>query len=271
VTGDVVAAFGPVEARADERLASDRVMSAMVNPARSVTRPMSRSRCVGGSPGSPGDGTNRGTGASLVLRGTSAHHGTVGCKRHRGGDIGLIAAGLAVAAAACSSGPAPPSLPRPTAARTSAAVAPRTPAAPSACTQTRVNAAIAGFFTAWNREDATGLRRMFESSGDLDMTGKTQGGPNVWTPHPGPAAIAAYVASQWQLGERFSYGSISSSVGSIANGSQGFAPGGVGTATGVVATFADGTAQPIAFSKFVYDCASQGFFHVVIVATKPAA
>jgi len=41
-----------------------------------------------------------------------------------------------------------------------------------------------------------------------------------------------------------------------------------GYATHVLAIFRDGTSQPMDLAKFVYDCASHTFAHVVIVSAK---
>jgi hypothetical protein len=79
-----------------------------------------------------------------------------------------------------------------------------------------------------------------------------------WASAGGREMIAAFAERQWRLGENLSY-----------HGMTMFGDGGyVGS---VVASFADGTMQPMAEAKFAYGCASHAFVHVVIVSAKAAA
>jgi hypothetical protein len=38
-----------------------------------------------------------------------------------------------------------------------------------------------------------------------------------------------------------------------------------------VASFGDGTVQPMGYAKFIYGCAARAFLHVVIVSAKAAS
>lgn len=96
--------------------------------------------------------------------------------------------------------------------------------------------------------------------------------PSTKTPSPGtePGSAAAgrtpskaFAARQWTLGEKLSYRGISVITGGGSVGDGGYAGH-------VLATFTDGTRQPMTEAKFVYDCASHAFAHVVIVSAKAA-
>jgi hypothetical protein len=143
-------------------------------------------------------------------------------------------------------------------------VASGTPAA-SVCTRAGIKAAISHFFGAWNHRDAAALERLFTVDGVLDMTTKHQGlQTHEWASVGGPGGrrrIADFARRQWRLGEKLSNRGISVELGG-EEGGDGIAD--------VMASFADGTVQPIVEAKFIYDCSGQGFAHVVIVAEKAA-
>jgi hypothetical protein len=137
-----------------------------------------------------------------------------------------------------------------------------TPAA-RVCTAAQIKAAIGDFFGDWNHRDAAALGRLFTADGDLDMATKDQDtlASGAWdSAGGGPGArgmIAAFAERQWRLGEMLSY----SGIEAIDLG---------GGDAAVVARFADGTVQPMEEAKFAYDCASQAFFHVVIISAQAA-
>jgi hypothetical protein len=149
-----------------------------------------------------------------------------------------------------------------TRASTERGVASGTPAA-SVCTRAGIKAAISHFFDAWNHRDAAALGRLFTVDGVLDMTTKHQGLKwHEWASVGGPGGrrlIADFARRQWRLGEKLSNRGISVTLNDVNGG-----------LADVMASFADGTVQPMAEAKFIYDCARQGFAHVVIVAEKAA-
>lgn len=156
----------------------------------------------------------------------------------------------------------------PAAAASSAA--PGMPAA-SACSRAKIRAAIGDFFVAWNNRDAAALGRLFADDGELDLTTKGQeavDGSDSWSAAGGgPGAsgqIAAFAERQWRLGERLTYGGIQIVLNGGESGSGGYADR-------VVARFGDGAVQPMGFAKFIYNCASRAFHHVVIVSAKAAS
>jgi len=143
-----------------------------------------------------------------------------------------------------------------------------TPAA-GVCTRAEIKGAISRFFGAWNHRDAAALGRLFTVDGVLDMATKHQdtlaGGG--WASVGGTSArlaVAAFAERQWRLGEKLSYRGMTIDL----NGGEG---GDGGFANKVLASFADGTVQPMSEAKFVYGCAGQAFVHVVIVSAKAAA
>jgi hypothetical protein len=134
------------------------------------------------------------------------------------------------------------------------------------CKGTEIKAAISHFFGAWNHRNAAVLGRLFTADGVLDMATKHQDTlhRHVWTGEGGLGArrlIAAFAERQWRLGEKLSHRDIST----VARPNGGDGGGAV-----VVARFADGSVQPMVETKFVYDCARQGFAHVVIISAKAA-
>lgn len=143
-----------------------------------------------------------------------------------------------------------------------------TPAA-SACTRAKIKVAISHFFYTWNHRDAAALERLFTLDGVFEMATKHQ---NTFTGHTwasvgGPGArrmIAGFAERQWRLGEKLSYRGIGIDLNGGEAGDGGFA-------NNVVASFADGTRQPMEEAKFIYDCASQAFVHVVITSAKAAS
>ena len=196
--------------------------------------------------------------------------GVVTRRRGRAAFAGLVVVpALLVLLAGCTGSPGPHPRAGSTAAGESSA-APGTPAA-SVCTRIVIRAAISDFFGAWNHRDATALGRLFTADGELDLTTKHQDavdGTDSWSSTGGGARareqIAAFAELQWRLGEKLSYRGIQI----VLNGGQ---SGDGGYAGNVVARFADGTAQPMGFAKFIYSCASQAFIHVVIVSAKAAS
>jgi len=138
--------------------------------------------------------------------------------------------------------------------------------AASVCTRAEVKAAISGFFEAWNRRDAAALGRLFTVDGVLDMATKHQDTltGQGWASASGRGMIAAFAQRQWRQGEKLSYRGLTI-------GFNGGAAGNGGYASNVLASFADGTAQPMTEAKFAYGCAGHAFAHVVIVSAKAAA
>jgi len=127
--------------------------------------------------------------------------------------------------------------------------------AASVCTGPEAKTAISRFFDAWNHRNAAALGRLFTADGVLDMATKHQDTlhGHDWASVGGLGArrmIAAFAERQWRLGEKLSYRD--------------------GGGRDVVARFADGTVQPMEETKFIYDCARQGFAHVVIISAKAA-
>lgn len=152
---------------------------------------------------------------------------------------------------------------------TGAGVGSPTPAA-SVCTRAQITAAIGDFFAAWNHRDAAALGRLFTADGVLDMATKHQDTlhESEYTSTGGLGArrlIGAFAERQWRLGEKLSYRHITAAARATASWPEG--DGGFAT---VVARFADGTVQPMAETKFVYDCASHAFAHVVMTSAKAA-
>jgi ketosteroid isomerase-like protein len=133
-------------------------------------------------------------------------------------------------------------------------------AAAGVCEGAEIKAAIRSFFDAWDHRDAAALGRLFTADGVLDMATKHQDtiAGQGWASAGGRGVIAAFAERQWRLGEKLSY-----------HGMTMFGDGGY--AGSVVASFADGTVQPMDEAKFAYGCASHAFAHVVIVSAKAAA
>lgn len=140
-----------------------------------------------------------------------------------------------------------------------------TPAA-RVCKGAEIKAGISHFFGAWNHRNASALGRLFTADGVLDMATKHQDTlhRHEWTGVGGlrpRRLIAAFAERQWRLGEKLSHRDTST-VARPNGGPDG--GGGV-----VVARFADGSVQRMVETKFVYDCARQGFAHVVIIVQHP--
>jgi hypothetical protein len=140
-----------------------------------------------------------------------------------------------------------------------------TPAA-IVCTRAEVKAAISHFFGAWNHRDAAALGRLFTVDGVLDMATKHQDTVtgHDWASAGGRGMIAAFAERQWRLGEKLSYRGLTIDLNGGVAGDGGYA-------NNVLASFTDGTVQPMDEAKFIYGCASHTFAHVVIVSAKPAA
>ena len=81
----------------------------------------------------------------------------------------------------------------------------------------------------------------------------------AWDDAAGPAAIEAFAAAQWRLGETLSY------HGMTVYPPQ-YGKGGGAEVNLVSARFADGDVQPIEEAKFNYDCAQSALTHVVIIS-----
>ncbi len=177
------------------------------------------------------------------------------------GLVAFPALMLSVAGCTGSSGQPPPAGGPGTAAGSAAAGAP----AASVCTRAEVKAAISGFFDAWNRRDAAALGRLFTVDAVLDMATKHQDTltGQGWASASGRAMIAAFAQRQWHLGEKLSYRGLTIGFDGVA--------GNGGYAANVLASFADGTVQPMTEAKFAYRCAGHAFAHVVIVSAKAAA
>jgi hypothetical protein len=209
-------------------------------------------------------GSNAGLSVNGVQRDTMCWRprayarGMVSGRRGRAVVAGLVAVlALAFSVIGCTGSAG-------TRATTERGVASGRPAA-SVCTRAGIKAAIAHFFDAWNHRQAAALGRLFTVDGVLDMTTKHQGLQwHEWASVGGPGGrrlIADFAKRQWRLGEKLSNRGISAELGG-EEGGDGLAD--------VMASFADGTVQPMAEAKFIYDCAGQGFAHVVIVAEKAA-
>jgi hypothetical protein len=137
---------------------------------------------------------------------------------------------------------------------------------PAACTRTEITAAVARFFGRWNQHDTAAFVQLFDANGVLDIATKHQdtlAGHGAWSAAAGRTPSKAFAARQWTLGEKLSYRGISVITGGGSVGDGGYAGH-------VLATFTDGTRQPMTEAKFVYDCASHAFAHVVIVSAKAA-
>ncbi len=96
------------------------------------------------------------------------------------------------------------------------------------------------------------------------MATKNQGA-GEWTSTGGLGArrlIAAFAERQWRLGERLSYHDI--------NVVTGDGPESNGGSAAVVATFGDGTVQPMTFVKFIYNCSARAFSHAVMISAEAA-
>jgi hypothetical protein len=139
-----------------------------------------------------------------------------------------------------------------------------TPAA-GVCTRPEIKAAISHFFDAWNHHDAAALGWLFTADGVLDMATKHQDTltGHEWASAGGRRMIAAFAERQWRLGEKLSYRGVRIDLNGGAAGDGGFAGH-------VVASFADGTVQPMDEAKFAYSCAIHSFTHVEITSAKAA-
>lgn len=151
--------------------------------------------------------------------------------------------------------------------RTTAGSAPVTTApgtVPPACGAGQIQSAVARFFAAWDHRDKPGLGSLFDSEGVLDMATKYQDTlhDQAWDDAAGPAAIEAFAAAQWRLGETLSY------HGMTVYPPQ-YGQGGGAEVNLVSARFADGDVQPIEEAKFHYDCAQSALTHVVIISAGP--
>ncbi|HEY6312251.1 MAG TPA: hypothetical protein VIY52_15800 [Streptosporangiaceae bacterium] len=161
-----------------------------------------------------------------------------------------VLAGCTSAAPRTAAGPAP---------------VPTTPsassAAPPTCRTGQIQSAVARFFAAWDHRDKPGLGSLFDSEGALDMATKYQDTlhDGAWDDAAGPAAIEAFAAAQWRLGEMLSYHGMT--VYPPEYGASGGAEVDL-----VSARFADGDVQPIEEAKFNYDCAQSALTHVVIIS-----
>ncbi len=83
----------------------------------------------------------------------------------------------------------------------------------------------------------------------------------TWTEAAGPKPIAAFAANQWRLGERLSYQGMWIYTAPPLRGAE---------VRHAVASFADGSIQPIEEAKFIYDCSERAFTHVVISSASAA-
>lgn len=175
--------------------------------------------------------------------------------RGRAAVAGLVTVpALILSLTSCTGSSGPPS-PAGSTAATEVSAAADTPTA-RACTGPEAKTAISRFFAAWNHRNAAALGRLFTADGVLDMATKHQDTQHrhEWaSAGGGPGArrmIAAFAERQWRLGEKLSH---------VDGGGR-----------NVIARFADGTVQPMVETKFRYDCARRGFFHVVIISAKAA-
>jgi hypothetical protein len=134
-------------------------------------------------------------------------------------------------------------------------------AVPATCRTGQIQSAVTRFFAAWDHRDKPGLGGLFDSAGVLDMATKYQDTlhDGAWDDTVGPAAIEAFAAAQWRLGETLSYHGMT--VYPPEYGASGGAEVDL-----VSARFADGDVQPIEEAKFNYNCAQSALTHVVIIS-----
>ena len=135
----------------------------------------------------------------------------------------------------------------------------------TACTRTQIAATIGRFFTAWNGRDAGALGRLFGGTDSLlDMATEHQDTlkDQAWTSSTGRDEIVAFAQRQWRLGERLSLHRVSAVMNGGVAGNGGYAD--------VTATFPGGLTQPMEEAKFIYDCSTRTFAHVVIISAVAA-
>jgi hypothetical protein len=171
-----------------------------------------------------------------------------------------VALAVTVSAAACTASSGQPASPGSAAQQNAAG------SSSAACTETEIRTAVARFFERWNQRNPAAFGRLFDRYGGLDMATKHQNtlaGHQAWVSGGGPGAITAFAAAQWRLGERLSYRGISVLTGGSSAGNGAYAGH-------VVATFGDGTSQPMDEAKFIYDCTGHAFAHVVIISARAA-
>jgi hypothetical protein len=203
--------------------------------------------------------TPRSAAASFIIGiASSCPRGAIQVSRHRP----LLIAVLLLAAAGCTTSP-----PHVTAHQPGQSIAAE--AATRKCTVQQVKTAIVGLFRAWNHRQPAGFGGLFDSDAAFAFPGKKQDsltqGPNGYTEVGGRSAIIALAERQWAQGEFLMF----RDVVAVAGGSPEGNGGGGGGAT-VVARFPDGTTQPMDEVKFIYDCASHAFAHVVMTSAMAA-
>jgi len=134
------------------------------------------------------------------------------------------------------------------------------------CTVKEVTTAIVGMFGAWNHREPTAFGRLFDPTGAFAFPGKHQDtltqGPNGYTEVGGRSAIIALAERQWAQGEFLMYRDVVALTGGSPEGNGGGAT--------VVARFPDGTTQPMDEAKFIYNCATHAFAHVVMTSAMAA-
>jgi hypothetical protein len=183
----------------------------------------------------------------------------------RAAIAGLVAvAALMVSVIGCTGSPGQPA--RAGSRGATARSAASSTVAASVCTRAEVKAAISRFFGAWNHHAAPALGRLFTVDGVLDMATKHQDTltGHAWASVGGRGMIAAFAGRQWRLGEKLSYRGMTIDLNGDVAGDGGFAGN-------VLASFADGTVQPMDEAKFIYGCASHAFMHVEITSARAAA
>ena len=170
----------------------------------------------------------------------------------------LAIAAMIVAVAGCTA-PSGRAAQAPAPAVTATTVTPQPQAL--TCRPAKIKSAVRYFFAAWNHRDRAAFGRLFDPDGAFALAGQHQdtlshGSNGGYTEVGGRGAITALAQRQWALGERLSYHGMTIYVGY----------GGGAEVNHVSASFPGPLTQPIEEAKFIYDCATGAFAHVVIIS-----